>query len=113
MPSRAIIIINPKAGASRAWPLCRRLEARLSRMGYKVRIQPTAQRNHARQLAHEARTAADLVAVVGGDGTVAEVANGLAYSNIPMLIVPAGTENIIANELGLSNVPPFHPERQR
>ena len=74
-------------------------------MGYKVCVEPTAQRDHARELAQEARTSAKLVAAVGGDGTVAEVANGLAYSKIPLLIVPAGTENIIANELGLSNAP--------
>ena len=105
MPSKAIIIINPKAGAARAWPLCRRLETNLSRMGYKVCVQPTTHRGHAHQLAQKARSIADLVAAVGGDGTVAEVANGLAYAKIPLLIAPAGTENIIATELGLSNGP--------
>jgi YegS/Rv2252/BmrU family lipid kinase len=73
-------------------------------MGYEVHVQPTARAGHACQLAQEAvKNAATLVASVGGDGTVAEVANGLAYSNVPLLIVPAGTENIIATELGLSN----------
>ena len=73
-------------------------------MGYEVCLSPTARAGHASELAHEAaQTGAALVAAVGGDGTVAEVANGLAYSNVPLLVVPAGTENIIATELGLSN----------
>lgn len=105
MRSKAIIIINPKAGSARSWSLCHRLETNLSRRGYKVCIQPTSHRGHAQQLAEKARTSADLVAAVGGDGTVAEVANGLAYSKIPLLIVPAGTENIISTELGLGNGP--------
>ena len=104
MPSKAIIIINPKAGSSRAGPMCHRLQKSLAQMGYEVHIQPTARAGHARQLAQEAaKDAVTLVAAVGGDGTVAEVANGLAYSNVTLLVVPAGTENIIATELGLSN----------
>ena len=73
-------------------------------MDYEVRTEPTSHTGHACELARKCvERAAELVAVVGGDGTVAEVANGLAYSKIPLLIVPAGTENIIATELGISN----------
>ena len=104
MASKAIVIINPKAGSARGWPIYRQLEAGLSEMGYKVSVWPSQYGGHAHKLALRAKDAADLVAVVGGDGTVAEVANGLAYSQAPLLIVPTGTENIIANELGLSNV---------
>ena len=104
MASKAIVIINPKAGSARGWPMCQRLEADLSSMGYKVSVWPSQYAGHAHQLAERAKDAADLVAVVGGDGTVAEVANGLANSPAPLLIVPTGTENIIANELGLNNV---------
>jgi len=41
-----------------------------------------------------------MVAVVGGDGTVREAAHGLEGSDKPLLIVPCGTENLLANELG-------------
>ncbi len=104
MASKAIVIVNPKSGSARSRPICRRLKADLSYMGYEVSIWPSQYAGHAHELAGRAKDEADLVAVMGGDGTVAEVANGLAHSKSPLLIVPTGTENIIANELGLSNV---------
>ena len=42
-----------------------------------------------------------MVVAVGGDGTIREVAHGLEGSNKPLLIIPGGTENLLANELGL------------
>jgi diacylglycerol kinase (ATP) len=47
------------------------------------------------------RGGADLILVAGGDGTINEVANGVINSAVPFGILPAGTANILANELGL------------
>ena len=44
----------------------------------------------------------DAVAVAGGDGTICEVANALIGSNIPMALIPTGTINLLARELGLT-----------
>jgi diacylglycerol kinase family enzyme len=41
-----------------------------------------------------------LVVGIGGDGTIREVAHGLEGSDTPLLIIPQGTENLLANELG-------------
>jgi len=41
-----------------------------------------------------------MVVGIGGDGTIREVAHGLEGSNKPLLIIPHGTENLLANELG-------------
>ena len=44
---------------------------------------------------------ADLILVAGGDGTINEVVNGMAGSEVPLGILPAGTANVLASELRL------------
>ena len=42
-----------------------------------------------------------MILAAGGDGTINEVVNGMAHSHVPLGILPAGTANVLANELGL------------
>ncbi len=95
-------IVNPKSGASSSKLIGRRFEQYLVEKGYKVRVSFTASLEHACELATDAAVDYDcsMVVSVGGDGTVREVAHGLEGSNKPLLIVPCGTENLLANELG-------------
>jgi len=44
---------------------------------------------------------ADLILAAGGDGTINEIVNGMAGSKVPLGILPAGTANVLANELGM------------
>ena len=46
---------------------------------------------------------ADLILAAGGDGTINEVVNGMVHSDVPLGILPAGTANVLANELALGN----------
>ncbi|MDP9055604.1 MAG: diacylglycerol kinase family lipid kinase [Acidobacteriota bacterium] len=47
----------------------------------------------------------NLILAAGGDGTINETVNGLAGSRVPFGILPAGTANVLANELGLASRP--------
>jgi YegS/Rv2252/BmrU family lipid kinase len=66
----------------------------------------TKKAGDARRLAQEALAAGvDIIAVHGGDGTVAEVANGMVGSDVPLAIIPGGTANVMATELGIPTDP--------
>ena len=95
-------IVNPKAGASSSKFTCRMFSDYLIAKGFEVRISLTTSLENACALATDAAVDYDcaMVVVVGGDGTVREVAHGLEGCDKPLLIVPAGTENLLANELG-------------
>jgi diacylglycerol kinase (ATP) len=59
---------------------------------------------HAGEIARqEVDRGAELILVAGGDGTINEAVNGMAHSDVPLGILPAGTANVLANELGLGN----------
>jgi diacylglycerol kinase (ATP) len=57
---------------------------------------------HAGEIARRAvDCGADLILVAGGDGTINEAVNGMVHSDVPLGILPAGTANVLANELGI------------
>lgn len=95
-------IINPKAGASGSKDNGKKIAQYLIDKGFDVRINPTSSLQDASETASHAAVDYEcgLVVAVGGDGTVREVAHGLEGSDKPLLIVPEGTENLLANELG-------------
>jgi YegS/Rv2252/BmrU family lipid kinase len=47
----------------------------------------------------------DVIAVAGGDGTINEVVNGLAGSSVALGVIPLGTANVLADEIGLKRAP--------
>lgn len=85
--------------------------AELERRGCAVTLRPTAGPGDAERLARAAEPEFDLVVAAGGDGTVHEVANGLANglggASRVLGVLPLGTANVLAKELGL----PRHPKR--
>ena len=65
---------------------------------------PTTGPNTAGAIARERIAAgADLILVAGGDGTVNEAVAGMVHSRTPMGVIPAGTANVFAHEIGLSS----------
>ena len=69
-----------------------------------MKLAPTGGPGDATRIAREAVAAgADLVLVLGGDGTVNEAVNGMIHSRAALGILPGGTANVLAMELGLGS----------
>jgi diacylglycerol kinase (ATP) len=101
-----IVIYNPTAGRRRIRMLWRVLDALLL-AGKRVELVETCWAGHATQLARQAAAQGQrMVVAAGGDGTIAEVAGGIAGTGCQLGIIPLGTANVLAHELGL----PFQPE---
>jgi diacylglycerol kinase family enzyme len=97
----ALLIANPVAGfgpaATRATSAVRSLVS----LGMRAELYRTKGPGDAERAAREAASAFDLVIAAGGDGTVNEVANGLAGTRAALGVLPLGTMNIVARELGM------------
>jgi YegS/Rv2252/BmrU family lipid kinase len=104
---RLLVIYNPTAGR-RSLRRLHRFLARLGRLDVAVVLRETRARGDAEAFARAADAAEfDAVVAAGGDGTINEVVNGLADSALPLAVMPLGTGNVLANEIGL----PRNPER--
>jgi diacylglycerol kinase (ATP) len=67
----------------------------------KLDIEYTKHPMHAMELAKSAKNNYDMVIVAGGDGTVNEVINGIIDSKVTLAIIPFGSTNVLALELGI------------
>jgi YegS/Rv2252/BmrU family lipid kinase len=105
---RIAIVFNPSAGGLKGSKRAR-LEAAVDcfrRAGREVELFPTTGPNMAAELGHVAIARGfDLLLAAGGDGTINEVLNGVVGSKIVFGALPAGTANVLANEIGLSGRP--------
>jgi len=95
------VIYNP-VGGPRVVNRLERVRSYLSGRGLPFRIRETAAPGDAVVMAREsAHEGADAVVAVGGDGTMNEVADGLAGSATRLAFVPHGTGNVFAREFSL------------
>jgi YegS/Rv2252/BmrU family lipid kinase len=100
--ARIAAIVNPHSGGGGSRHDVPLVFAALRGLGYEVEELQTEAAGDATRLAREAVAAGfDLVAAVGGDGTVNETINGLAGSETPLVVIPTGTVNVLAMELGI------------
>jgi diacylglycerol kinase (ATP) len=101
MKSSIVLICNPVAKKASERKI-ERASHFLKSKGYKVEILFTEQKGHAESLARESiKESPFLIIAAGGDGTFNEVVNGIAGTEIPMAILPIGTTNVLAKELGV------------
>ncbi len=100
MTRRVHVIINPASG--RPKPVLHILNSVFKQAEVDWDISLTKKRGDAERFAREAvASGADIVAANGGDGTVMEVAQGLLGSPVPLAILPGGSANLMAVELGI------------
>ena len=94
------VIINPAAG--RREPVLSIINASMKEAGIKWEASITHQAGDAIHFAKAAaKEGIDALAVYGGDGTVAEAVGGLIGSELPLVILPGGSANVMATELGI------------
>jgi YegS/Rv2252/BmrU family lipid kinase len=98
----AVLIVNPNAGGGRRIPQLDEARRIFRDAGIETDLQETTGPWDATTLARRAvEQSRELAIVCGGDGTVNEAVNGLACSNVPLAVLPAGTANVLAKELSL------------
>ena len=97
-----LIIVNPYA--TTVSDRLRNLVVYALQGRFEVEAVSTQAQNHATELSREARAKGyDVVVAFGGDGTLNEVANGLAGSDVPVAILPGGSTNVVCRSLGIPN----------
>ena len=98
----AVLIVNPTAGGGRRMRQLDEARRIFRNAGIETEIRTTTGAGEATILARRAvDESRQLVIVCGGDGTVNEVVNGLACTQVPLAVLPAGTANVLAKELAL------------
>src|SRR6476659_1556859 len=71
---------------------------------FEVETVSTEAQNHATEIGREVRDHGyDVVVAFGGDGTLNEVANGLAGTDVPVSVLPGGSTNVVCRTLGIPN----------
>ncbi|MFO7639336.1 MAG: diacylglycerol kinase family lipid kinase [bacterium] len=94
------IIINP--GAGKKEPVLSIINASMKEAGIRWEASITHQAGDATRFAKAAaKEGIDALAVYGGDGTLKEAISGLIGSEVPLVILPGGSANIMATELGI------------
>lgn len=98
----ALLIYNPVAGRYPSGLLTERAANVFRQSGWRIEIAPTQSGAHLTRLAQEAATSGmDAVIVAGGDGSINQALPALIGSQTALGVLPAGTSNVWAQELGL------------
>ena len=105
---RYLLLVNPASGTRRGLVALEQVKPVFAAADAELDIRITERSGHARRLARTLDLAAyNGICLIGGDGTVHEVVSGLLERgqpvSIPLGIIPAGTGNDVAKQLGISS----------
>lgn len=99
---KVLIVLNPVAGLTDAENARGIISRFCSEHNWDLTLHETQKREDVSQVVRDAlKNGVDMVIAAGGDGTVSEVVSGMLNSNIPMGILPAGTGNALARDVGI------------
>jgi YegS/Rv2252/BmrU family lipid kinase len=99
---RVFVVLNPVAGSAEAGTVRQALERNFPVVNMACEIHETGPNERLAEVVREViGRGYDLVVAAGGDGTVSAVANGLVGAPVPLGIIPLGTANVLARELGI------------
>ena len=96
--NKTLVILNPAARSDKA----SRLRERIALLSGGAPMRLTSEAGDARDIAAEAvREGFEVIIAAGGDGTLNEVVNGIGGAPVRLGILPVGTMNVFATELGI------------
>lgn len=95
------LIINPAAGRGRALKLSKQVIHEFETRGTDFEYEYSEKPRHALDISREASTKFQKVIALGGDGTVNEVGEGLVGSDAIFGVIPLGSGNDFAKEIGI------------
>ncbi|MFY9162021.1 MAG: diacylglycerol kinase family protein [Paludibacteraceae bacterium] len=108
MRNKILFIVNPKSGTLKKtnWIA---MATKMLAQEFDLEFQYTTHRGHAHELAKNAVSeSVPIVVAVGGDGTVNEIAGALVHTETALAILPLGSGNGLARDLGISTLLPFN-----
>lgn len=96
------VVMNPVSGNANPAQLLQQLADLCQTADYHHEIYTTSPNEDLRCVIHHAiQRGFNIVAAVGGDGTVSAVADALVCRDVPLAIIPLGTGNLLARELNI------------
>jgi diacylglycerol kinase (ATP) len=110
--ARVAVVVNPSSGRGRARRLLPQVRGELARLDVDAEILISEGPDHPPKLAAEAAASgAEMVVALGGDGMAGMVARGLVGTETALALIPTGTGNDFAVNLGYSRKKPLEAVR--